>query len=516
MLATDFDAVAGEAAFGVVTAALEDLGTVFTRRAFAALRANRTLATFGPTGAAGDVRALGFGHSQRAFALGEKRQSGGNFVQLAAIVLEFGDHIPEKAEIFAGDDLFDLVAELGDPTIGYRFARGQRLRGDFLPGRALDDLEHTDFTRCDEKDGGTSAPGSAGAANAVHVGFGVVGHVVVDDVGDARHVETTGGDIGGDDYIEAATLELFDHTLAKLLGHVAVECGCGVAARFEFVCEFDGGGLGAHEDDRRIEVVFDLENAGQGFELVTAIDLKVALVGCRHRAGGRTDLDFTWVAQVAVGYAADRVRHGGREQCSLPFSGRVLENPFDIVDEAHAQHFVGLVQHQCGEVFEDQAFALDVVDDAAGGADDDMGTALELAKLHDHALSAVKRQDVEAGQVVSVTLECFGDLNCEFACGGEHQHLRIVTRAVDAVQQRQREGGGLAGAGLGFTQNVVALHQRRDAGSLDGGGGFVTDLGERTQERFGETELLEGFDVRSHVMLETEKGEVTRDMRCKR
>ena len=38
-------------------------------------------------------------------------------------------------------------------------------------------------------------------------------------------------------------------------------------------------------------------------------------------------------------------RHGRGEQRDLPLLRRLLEDPFDVVDEAHAQHLVGFVEH---------------------------------------------------------------------------------------------------------------------------------------------------------------------------
>ena len=112
---------------------------------------------------------------------------------------------------------------------------------------------------------------------------------------------------------------------------------------------------------------------------------------------------------------------------------------------------------------------------------------------------------METGQVVGIALERLGHLDGELARGGEHQHLRVVAGEVDAVQQRQRKGGGFAGAGLGFAEDVMPLHQRRDARGLDGGGGLVTDLGERAQDWGGQAELLKGFDVGCHDVLKPDK-----------
>src|SRR5690606_27316261 len=127
--------------------------------------------------------------------------------------------------------------------------------------------------------------GAAGTADAVHVGFRVVRDVVVDDVGDARDVQTAGGDVGGDDQIERAALELFDYAFAQLLGHVTVQRTNGVAACFEAGGQLFGGDLGAHEDDAGVHVL-DFEDAGQRVKLVRHAALAELLRDGRHRGGG--------------------------------------------------------------------------------------------------------------------------------------------------------------------------------------------------------------------------------------
>src|SRR5690606_32481658 len=89
---------------------------------------------------------------------------------------------------------------------------GQRHLGRSLAGRLLDALEQVALARCDEADGVTGAASTACAADAVHVGLGVGGDVVVDDVADALDVEATSGDIGSDEDVELAVLELVDAT----------------------------------------------------------------------------------------------------------------------------------------------------------------------------------------------------------------------------------------------------------------------------------------------------------------
>ena len=61
-----------------------------------------------------------------------------------------------------------------------------------------------------------------------------------------------------------------------------------------------------------------------------------------------------------------------------------------------------------------------------------------------------------------------------------------------AVQDRQREGGGLAGAGLGDAEHVAAGQCDGDGLGLDGRGREVILFFERTRDGIGEAEILKG------------------------
>ena len=60
-----------------------------------------------------------------------------------------------------------------------------------------------------------------------------------------------------------------------------------------------------------------------------------------------------------------------------------------------------------------------------------------------------------------------------------------------ALQQRQRESGGLAGAGLGGAQQVAAREHEGDGLGLDGGGGCIALLGNGARERIRQPERRE-------------------------
>ena len=54
--------------------------------------------------------------------------------------------------------------------------------------------------------------------------------------------------------------------------------------------------------------------------------------------------------------------------------------------------------------------------------------------------------------------------------------------AAQPVEDRQHEGGGLAGPGLGGGEDVAALEDERDGRRLDGGRGLVPLLGDHAHE----------------------------------
>ena len=103
-----------------------------------------------------------------------------------------------------------------------------------------------------------------------------------------------------------------------------------------------------------------------------------------------------------------------------------------------------------------------MIERAARRRDDDVGAALEAANLLQHRGAAVERQHRQAS-AAGVLVHRLGDLHGELA--RRHEHEAIGAAAVlgaeggDAMQHRQREGGGLAGARGRLGEQVAALEQ---------------------------------------------------------
>ena len=203
---------------------------------------------------------------------------------------------------------------------------------------------------------------------------------------------------------------------------VAIDGGSREAACLQLAGQFFRTQLGAGKDDHAVKH-FRFQDAGQSVELVHARHQPVALANVVGRARFGGDRHFGWIHQVSGGDALDDGRHGGREQRRLMAIRRFFQDAFDIVDKAHAQHFIGFVQYQRLQLGQVERTLVQVIDDAARGADDDVHAAAQGRQLRAIALTAVNRQHVEAGNVGGVHLERFGDLDGQFACRCQDQGL---------------------------------------------------------------------------------------------
>ena len=207
------------------------------------------------------------------------------------------------------------------------------------------------------------------------------------------------------------------------------------------------------------------------------------------------------LAHVAAGQRHDRTGHGGREQHHLPAGGREGQDLLDVGQEAQVEHLVGLVQDHDAGVREVEVSLLGEVEQATGGADHDLDAALQLLDLGLERAPAVDRRDAHAA-LPSGPLEVAGDLHRELTGGGHGQGLRLARVAQlgealvgggdHAVEHRDAEAEGLAGAGLGLADDVVTAQGDREGHGLDGEGVLDPERGQRRDDVRVDVEVGEG------------------------
>ena len=408
-------------------------------------------------------------HEELLPALGTGRKCRGDVLQGDPVVLRVGGHqVAEHGDLRVLEILGQLAVELRLAGLVDLVNARQLDLVEAGLRRALDGLQHPALARGHEQHGAAGTPRTPGAADAVDIGLGVARDVVVKHVRDAFDIQAASGDVGGDQDVQATVLELVDGALALCLGNIAVDGGSLVASRAQALRELLGVILGANEHDHRIEVG-DLENAGQGVQLLAVVHDQVVLLDVLRGALGGLDRHFLRLVEVSLGQVADRGGHRRREQRDLLILRGVLEDALHVLLEAHVQHLVGLVEHHEAQLGDIEATLLQVVDHAPRGADDYVRATAQAGELRTIRLAAVDRQDVDPTHFLREVLEGLSNLQGQLTGRREHQGLRLAGLQVQSGQDRQREGGSLTGTGLREADHVLPCHQQRDGLFLDWG-----------------------------------------------
>ena len=159
---------------------------------------------------------------------------------------------------------------------------------------------------------GKSVPGlggSAGTADAVRIGIDCVGDVVVNNMRDARNINTPCRDVGRNQDLERSVTESVESGLTPVLRQVALQRSGLVPSLFQLLRYALGTMLGARKDQDRPCVGVAQEFQKQcGLEMLP--DWIERVRHCVYRRG-MTDLDRDRIMQDVMGQSSDVIGHGG-------------------------------------------------------------------------------------------------------------------------------------------------------------------------------------------------------------
>ena len=305
-----------------------------------------------------------------------------------------------------------------------------------------------------EADPDAVAAGARRAPDPVDVGVAVARGVEVDHVGDVVDVDPAGRDVGGDERVDVTGRELSEGAVALVLGLVAVHRHRLDALLDQALDQAVGAVLGADEDQRAAALgIAQLGDQSLDLGRVLEVDEAVrdlALVGLDRLVDVAARL-----VRVGAGDLARRGLEGGGEEQRLAVVGRLGDDPVDGGLEAHVEHPVGLVDDQDPQLIEGEGPAIEQVLEPARGGDDDVGAGglLGLLLEPDAAVDRGDRERPGGGDVVQIV----DDLQGELAGRGEDQRRGTAVVGLDALDQRDPEGEGLARAGGRLDEDVVAV-----------------------------------------------------------
>ena len=300
----------------------------------------------------------------------------------------------------------------------------------------LDVAQQSGFVARDQRDGFARGAGAAGAADAMHVILRHVGQFVIDHLRQLLDVETAGRHFGGHQGGDLSALEHVERLDARGLALIAVNGRRLNAGALQLLGQPIRAMLGARENQHLPPLAF-LDQMHQQMPLLFLLHPVRPLFDQFDRRVARRDLDRLGIVQQPFGQAANVVRVGGGEQQVLPLLRQQLDDLADVVDEAHVEHAIGLVEHQHLDLGEIHAALLRKIEEPAGSRHQDVAAAAQGGDL---------RIDAHAA---------------EYLVGAQLHVLAVVARALSHLC------GKLAGRGqhqrAGRAAGAVAPHRRRDA-----------------------------------------------------
>ena len=322
--------------------------------------------------------------------------------------------------------------------------------------------------------------------------FRHIRQVEVEDVRYGVDIDAAGGDVGGDQHAGAAGTKAGQGALALRLGFVAVNGGSLDAGSEQMPGDAIGAVLGAGEHQHALEARV-AQHRRQELALALARHEDDVLLHPLHRGGGRRDHDLDRVVEVFLGQGGDRLRHRRREQQGLALARQQLHDPLQGVDEAEIEHPVGFVENQNLDARQHERAAVDQIEQAARGGDEDIDAGCEPALLRRKRNSA-KHDRGRERQPAAIALEALRDLARQLAGRGEHQGAAASRRGAlralrEELQHRQGKGGGLAGSGLRDAAEVSAGEHLRDGLRLDRRRRGVAFDGEGVEKRLDKSEI---------------------------
>ena len=333
------------------------------------------------------------------------------------------------------------------------------------------------------------ALGTACPADAVDVVLVLLRHVVVEHGVHVVHVDAAAGHVGGHEHPELAVPELLHDGLALALGDVAVDALGVHTPHLQELGEPLGVALGVAEADDPV-IALMLQDPGDGVHLAVGGYLDAVLQDVRLVLLGGLDGDLLGITLIDPGDVHHLTGDGGGEHAQILAAGDLVQDAGHIVDEAHVQHPVGLVQHHGPDGLQHHGAALHMVAEAAGRGHHDLGLALQGVDLLADGLSAVQAHQPHALVIHGDVPHFVGDLHGQLTGGGHDDGLHLFAVRVDLFNDGDTEGHGLAGAGGRLGNDVLARHHGRDAAGLHRRGNSVSLVADGPQRGLGQAEAL--------------------------
>jgi hypothetical protein len=187
--------------------------------------------------------------------------------------------------------------------------------------------------------------GTAGTADPVDIIFWMTGEVVIDDVGNAFHIDSTCSDVGRNKDPDTAGLKILECTKTLILRAVGVKCRTRDTEGFKTTGNSVSSVFCAGKDEYGLHgFIFQKMGKEGGFGVVGYLEQVLGHRFCRIRA--TPDFNQFRVMHEFPGQPLDFPgKSGGKEQ-GLTLPREKPDDLTDVRDESHVEHSIGFVENQ--------------------------------------------------------------------------------------------------------------------------------------------------------------------------
>ena len=305
----------------------------------------------------------------------------------------------------------------------------------------------------DECAGNALELGAAGSSDPVRIGFGGVGYVEVDYMGDPTNVDSASGNVCSDEDIVAARAKAVHGVVALALGHVPLEADCAMAVPVQLFGESLGSMLRSRKHDCRAAIVAGQHTLEEFLLAVFSDEIQSMVNGF---CGGRIrKFDYMRVDQEVIRETSNFTRHGSRKQEVLPFRGKRADDPLNVGEEAHIEHVISLIQYECLDLVQAQLPLAQQIEHTSRTADDDFRSPAEVPYLFVNRDPAVNDGHLHPGEL-GQSADFSRDLRRKLTRRRENESPRSTSASLEqSVEKRQRKSRRLPRARLGESQYVA-------------------------------------------------------------
>ena len=242
--------------------------------------------------------------------------------------------------------------------------------------------------------------------------------IVIEDGGDIIDINAARGDIRRNQNIDEASAKAVHDLGAFSLLHISVQTPRLIAACMELFDKLVDLLFGIAENNGTARII-DVEQAAQDLSFFPDGHFVIGLLNIRYRQLFPRDFDQFWICLVLFCNPHDFRRHRGGKENGLPLLGDVLENRFDILAEAHAEHLIGLVKDDHLEMIKLKCAAPHMVHHTPRRAHDDLSPTAQSGELPLDRLAAIDRHDLDKWLVFGKFSDFIAGLYGELARGAE-------------------------------------------------------------------------------------------------